>query len=321
MELILKKFSPKITEFKNGNVIDNILNVYPIYVINLEEDIYRKVYIKDLLKKEKVNYFLIEVKRMNVEDVNILNIKFRQITILGCAVSHLWCINNAISNNFDRFIIFEDDIVFHKDYKNKYKEYVNLNFDLLMLGACDFNFKENYATSNLSDKPSYNDILYYPNKNSLGGHANLYSLNFAKEFFKYKITNEFKEFDTDYELFYPNYNIAICFPNLIITELTTTNNFHFYSPLKCDKSYQLYISKCYPESFSLFDYKYITIDFIKFAVNEKHFINYNDLIEKYCCDKSKTCNILDLKSVLLNNTYCLGDILSIKNIFKYEKQN
>ncbi len=59
MEFILKKYSPKITQFKNGNIIDNVLNLYPIYVINLEEDIYRKIYMKNLLKREKLNYFFV----------------------------------------------------------------------------------------------------------------------------------------------------------------------------------------------------------------------------------------------------------------------
>ena len=311
MELILKNYSPKLTQVKNGNIIDNVLNLYPIYVINLEEDIYRKIYMKNLLKREKLNYFLVEVKRMTLEDINIAKIKTRETTIFGCAVSHLWCINNAIEKNYEQFIIFEDDIVFHKNYKNKFKDYLNLNlkFDLLMLGACDFKLKENLE---LSNKPHKN-ILYYPSKNALGGHANLYSLSFAKDFLEYKMTHEFKEFDTDYQVFYPKYNIAVCFPNLVITELTTTNNFHFYSPLH-GNSYKNYASNCYPESFSLLDYKYMTIDFMKFAL-DKVFINYKDLVEKYC-HKIQKCHILDLKDVLLNNTYSLADIIEIKNLLK-----
>jgi GR25 family glycosyltransferase involved in LPS biosynthesis len=315
MELILENYSPKVTQIKNGSITDNVLNLYSIYVINLEEDIYRKTYIKFLLKKEKINYFLIEVKRMNNEDINISKIKIREITTLGCAVSHLWCISNAIEKKFERFIVFEDDIVFHKNYKTKIEHYLNLNFDLLMLGACDFRLKENIVLSNITNKP-HKDILYYPSKNALGGHANLYSLNFAKDFFAYKMTNKFKEFDTEYDIFYPKYNIAICLPNLIITELTTTNNYHHYSPLNGNSnSYKRYVSNCYPESFSLLDYKYITIDFIKFASTNKSFINYKDLVEKYC-DKNKTCCISDLKTILLDNTYSLKDVMNINNLFK-----
>lgn len=313
MELILENYSPKVTQMKNGTIKDNILNLYPIYVINLEEDIYRKIYIKFLLKKEKINYFLVEVKRMTDQDINITKVKMRQITTLGCAVSHLWCINNAIDKQFEKFIIFEDDIVFHKNYKTKFEHYLNLNFDLLMLGACDFQLKDNLLLSNMKNKPC-KDILYYPSKNALGGHANLYSLKFAKDFLNYKMTNQFKEFDSEYEIFYPKYNIAICYPNIVITELTSTNNCHFYSPLNGNSnSYKRYISNCYPVTFSLLDYKYITIDFIKFALNTKHFINYKDLIEKYC-DKNKNCIISDLNNILLNNTYSLENVINMVNM-------
>lgn len=40
MNFILKIYSPKITYIKNGGLTENILNFFPIYVINCEEDIH-----------------------------------------------------------------------------------------------------------------------------------------------------------------------------------------------------------------------------------------------------------------------------------------
>jgi GR25 family glycosyltransferase involved in LPS biosynthesis len=311
MNDIIGTYSPKLSYMKNGGIIDNNLNLYPIYVINIESDFTRKAYIKYLLKKEKINYCLVEVKKMTAEIINKLNIPFRQISIFGCAVSHLWCINNAIQNNYDKFIIFEDDIIFHKNYKTQFKKYINLNLDLLMLGACDFNFRDNIDTTRNKDI-IWSSLLYYPTKNALGGHGNLYSLNFAKEFLKHKLTNEFKEFDEEYELFYGKYNIAICFPNIVITELTTTNNFHFFSPLS--NGFKKYISNCFPESFTYLDYDYMTIDFIKFFLDNKC-KTYKELVDKYC-EKNKKCLVKNLNEILMNNYYSLDELAKIKGLLK-----
>ena len=35
---------------------------------------------------------------------------------IGCCLSHLWCLQNVIVNKYENAIIFEDDIIFHKDF-------------------------------------------------------------------------------------------------------------------------------------------------------------------------------------------------------------
>jgi GR25 family glycosyltransferase involved in LPS biosynthesis len=301
MDKILDNYSPKITYFKNTtNIEDNILNNYPIYVINLKTDITRKIYIHCLFKKEKINYHLIEVERIKNEEKKTLNLSKTMTKVLGCAVSHLWCIQNAVKQNLSHFIIFEDDIIFHKNYQERLKICLNYNAGLLMLGACDFYFKHNLENS------SSKENIYYPSKNALGGHANLYSLSFAKIFLNYKLTNEFCEFDTEYEKFYNEHKICICYPNLVITELTTTNNFHNYSPIY--RSYLKYRENCFDNKFTLMDYKYITIHFIEYALINKYIIkDFNKLIEKYC-KETKYKIYENLETVLLNNGYSLEDI-------------
>jgi GR25 family glycosyltransferase involved in LPS biosynthesis len=301
MNQILNNYLPKITYFQNtNNIVDNILNNYSIYVINLKNDIYRKCYIQHLLKKEKINYFLVEVERVTYKEVKILNLTDKMAKVLGCAVSHLWCIQNAIKENLPNFIIFEDDIIFHKNYQERLQICLNYNADLLMLGACDFSLKHNLENSSCKEN------IYYPSKNALGGHANLYSLHFAKIFLNHKLVQPFCEFDTEYEKFYKDYKIAICYPNLVITELTTTNNFHNYSPIQ--NSYVKYRENCFDNTFTLMDYKYITIHFIEFVLNNKDtIIDFTKLIENYC-KVTKYKIIEDLNDVLLNNGYTLEDI-------------
>lgn len=329
MNLILENFLPKVTYFKNGIIENNVLNNFTIYVINLNEDVYRRAYITHLFKKERINYNLVQVNRITKRDIELANCTVRKWSILGCATSHLWCIKHAIDANCSRFIIFEDDIIFHKDYQNKLADCLHLPFDLLMLGACDFTLKDNLllmedkkATHKDSHTQLYTDKVYYPSKNALGGHANVYSLDFAKEFYEYKVsTPVFKEFDTEYVNFYDKWKMAICYPNIVITELTTTNNFHIFSPFDT-ACYARYISNCFPEEFTLLDYNYMTIDFIKFVADGRRYhihisTTYSELIKQYLLSKrSVKCYLSNLEELFNSNLYTTQDIKCIQQCIR-----
>ena len=90
---------------------------------------------------------------------------------IGCCLSHLWCLDKIIEKKMKNAIIFEDDIIFHKNFENMfYNLFSKKKYDFLLLGACDFNFsKKNFKHLNKG--------IYKPDKTSTkvyGAHANYY---------------------------------------------------------------------------------------------------------------------------------------------------
>ena len=35
---------------------------------------------------------------------------------VGCYLSHMWCLQDIVKNNYNNAIIFEDDIIVHKNF-------------------------------------------------------------------------------------------------------------------------------------------------------------------------------------------------------------
>jgi len=240
MNEILNEYSVSVQSILNEEPpFQNVLNNIPIYVIHLKSDIFRKSYITYLFKRLHINYMLISVELLTNEKIN----KYSQLcdvncslSQFGCVLSHLWCLKNAIFNNFPKFIIFEDDVVFHGDFLNRINKYLNTPFDMVMLGACDFQLQEN--KKNMNKKWG----VYFPKQNALGAHANLYTLSFAKTLYNWKISHIVVEFDRHYDMFYSTHKIAVCYPNLVICELSTSNIQHYFGP--CNKNlYNNYIKK------------------------------------------------------------------------------
>ena len=184
--------------------LENITNIknsfidFPIYVINLENDIYRRAHIKFITSIIGLNYTLVKVKPISDETKNIIDEKNKK-GMIGCFLSHLWCIKNAIENNHKYFLIFEDDIIFHKNFESLFKKINYKKYDMLQLGCCDFNLNKNIANIDLSKNKGL--FIYNPKEIALGAYGNIYNLNFAKLIY-YEKLNEFSEFDTKFNLYY-----------------------------------------------------------------------------------------------------------------------
>jgi GR25 family glycosyltransferase involved in LPS biosynthesis len=310
MEEIINNYDVNILSYINGSNKDNLLNNLPIYIINLKSNVIRRHYIKYIMHQMRINYNLVIVDTINddiydkIEKINIKVDKFK----LGCVLSHLYCIKICIDSNFEKFLILEDDIIFHKNFDKFFTlELLNLDFDILMLGAVDFNYDYNKQFI----KSATNDMcIYKPNRQALGAHANIYSNSFAKKLYKYKITNKIVEFDVDFKFFYNKNNIYICTPNLIVCELSTTNlNHNFgYNFLRFKK----YIKQIFPDKFTYKDYKYITIDFINYAKKCNDINSFKHLVEDYIKTLTKEEEIkLLIYDSLLQSGYSINDIIQI----------
>lgn len=142
IESILNKYKATIYDvinIKKKNFINN--RIKKIFVINLADNVVRRNYILVLMKKYNINFSLVVVNRINEKTYNLVaNTKITKDE-LGCTLSHLWCLREIIKQNYENAIIFEDDIIFHKNFKEMFVSIFQNDYDFLMLGACDYSFK------------------------------------------------------------------------------------------------------------------------------------------------------------------------------------
>ena len=260
---ILDNYKVILTSYKRNEERKSILNQYTenIYVINLKNDKIRRNYIKLLFKKLNIEYTLVVVEPISDDLFSLLRGVEKQLSKseVGCSLSHLWCLKHIIENKYKGgSIIFEDDIVVHKNFESMFEQlFKEKQFDFLSMGACDFDFFDvNYK--------NVKNGLYQPclsSKRCYGAHANYYSLNGAKYIFKLK-SLFFSFFDNNFSSIFKHFNTSafITYPNLFVTELSTSNinhKYHFYS------SYEVYFySNCFT-NFKFQEYRFLYLCMIQ----------------------------------------------------------
>lgn len=266
-----------INDLQNLEYINKKIN--KIYVINLINDNLRKNYIEIIMKKMNINYNLVRVNK--IDYCPSYNMKKSEY---GCYLSHLWCLNDAKKNNYKEIIIFEDDIIFHKNFKQMFYDlFANSNYDLVMLGAFDKFF------SSLNYRNVQNNTYYPKCKFILGAHAIYYSQKAIEYTLTYKNNNKIVAFDIDFiNIFnYFNKTAVICYPNLVVVELSTTNINHNYCFLNEKKEYYYY-SKT-QINFNFNDYYFIYLCFFqkKYQILFEDNITFEDYIDLILVDYYK----------------------------------
>ena len=117
-----------------------------IYIINLDDAVDRRRCIEAQLTKLNVkNYTFFKAIRPSMDILNNYrnfsrnnpqNIRRNE---LGCLLSHIGVMKDALHNNYDTIIILEDDVVIlDVDFIEKIKAHIislKNNFDVLLLGA------------------------------------------------------------------------------------------------------------------------------------------------------------------------------------------
>jgi GR25 family glycosyltransferase involved in LPS biosynthesis len=139
--------------------MSKLLKNCPTYVINLIERNDKKSYIEKLFNKQKIKF---EFYRPTKNESNPKR---------GCLESHLHLIKNAIKNNYEKILIFEDDVKFLKSI-HEIKEPPN-DWNMIYLGGTvhrvmdtknkDYTRVQTWTTHayfiNLKDKEFVNKIM------------------------------------------------------------------------------------------------------------------------------------------------------------------
>lgn len=98
------------------------------FYINLE---HRKE--KDLITKQ-------ELKKLGIKKPNRFNAIKHEIPLVGCAMSHIACLEKAKELNWSHVIIFEDDIKIEgkNSIISKFNKFIKYDFDVLYLGCWNY---------------------------------------------------------------------------------------------------------------------------------------------------------------------------------------
>jgi GR25 family glycosyltransferase involved in LPS biosynthesis len=308
---IIEKYKVKVIDIINNK--NSVINkkISKIFVINLIHDTEKRNYIITLLSKFNINYSIVIVNYIPDQLFNtIYNSTKLLITKyeLGCCVSHLWCLNQIILNNYKNALILEDDIILHKNFVNRLINILESKpkIDFLLLGAHDFFFSEcNYQ--NVKDK------LYKPDKKSkklYGAHANYYSLNGAKRQY-YIRCSEIGFFDKEYNLMF-NYldESYICYPNLVVSNVCTSSLNH-EKKLGSDVEKDYY-QRCFI-NFNFNKYHFIYIHIFK-DIDIKDTDSYKSYIARCLYSHVNDFNkISEIANRLDYDFFKIDDIKAIKN--------
>ena len=97
-------------------------------------------YINLEIRPERNGLTISELRKLGIKKPNRFNAITHEIPLVGCAMSHIGCIEKAKELNWDYVIIFEDDIKIESKKKciEKFNKYIKTDFDVLYLGCWNF---------------------------------------------------------------------------------------------------------------------------------------------------------------------------------------
>lgn len=233
----------------------------PMYVITLRGDVFRRSHVSFLMARHHLSHTMVVVDR----PCSPVPSPFQNTGEWGCYRSHLWCLSDAIGRGYETFIIFEDDILLHREFPARLQTVCNTmraqHLDMVMLGSCDFNLKHNLT------RLDPNARMYRPERAALGSHATMYTGAFAADLVRLKQQTP-RPYDEGFQELYDSRRIAVCYPNLVICELTTTNIGHNFSPL-VPRRYNSYLSRCFSGRLDYAQYDMFFVKFLEFVYHHE----------------------------------------------------
>jgi glycosyl transferase, family 25 len=153
--LFLKKKNVKENfNYSHNETLFNLID--KIYVINMDKDKERMSILDKKLKKMGIEYERIsgiDGKKKYKELKDKTKIRPGQ---LGCLMSHIKILEKAKNNNYQNILIFEDDVIFCKNFIEKLVKLLKKvkqnegNFDVLYLGC-----SQKHEWKNIVEKENY----------------------------------------------------------------------------------------------------------------------------------------------------------------------
>lgn len=198
---------------KKENFTNN--NIDKIYVINLKKNQDRLEKFMENAKKANVKverFDAVYGKELSKDHPDILKYFVKDHGLnpgkIGCALSHIKIWEDAINNNYNNIIVFEDDAIIPKDFWDKFNEAYNElpeDWDIVYMGL---NWPYVRKISNNISK-----VIYKKSNSNFGTHAMLINVNYIKKLINIKISDPIDLFIKNHnnEKFYFSYNLKIIY--------------------------------------------------------------------------------------------------------------
>jgi glycosyl transferase family 25 len=210
-----------------------------VYVINLKKDNEKLKSVSNELSEQHIVFERFDAIDGNTvkDDERISKIcnKFCYNVIKGCALSHRTIWEKALEKRYEHTAIFEDDVLFHKDFNNILQlNYYNIpnDFDIVYLGAMfDCGDTSIYNKINEKIKNIHNTKIneHILKVNGCGG---FYGYIISKKCIE-KILNEKISFhiDTNMTTYIKKYNLkAYAFNPVLVEQNIVNSNLSFKFP-------------------------------------------------------------------------------------------
>ena len=128
---------------------DDRMHIDKVFIINLKQRTDRKEHMLNQLSQQNIiNYEFFDAIKPTLEEVNKWNPKFcynihtarpnnYKIGCLGCLKSHLNIMKLALSRNYKRILVLEDDTIFKQSFETifAYSSQIHNEFDMLYLAG------------------------------------------------------------------------------------------------------------------------------------------------------------------------------------------
>lgn len=202
---------------KKENFTNN--NIDKIYVINLKKNQDRLEKFMENAKKANVKverFDAVYGKELSKDHPDILKYFVKDHGLIpgqiGCALSHIKIWEDAIKNNYNNIIVFEDDAIIPEDFWDRFNQAYNelpKDWEMLLIGCCT-------CTGNTTNKTKLIKA------NSTGNWCTtgyLININYCKKLidriYKNKIERSIDEYT---RMFYSSDNVYIPFPPFILQD-------------------------------------------------------------------------------------------------------
>lgn len=201
------------------------------FVVNLKRSFDRRKYMQDLLKDFPYPWEFFEavdgreIKNLSevYNETKAIHFYGKALTQgeVGCALSHLGIYKKMIDENIDKALIFEDDVIFEKNFLTVFDilKNISLHNDIILLGQLN-----DYLIKNKLGKKITNEHKIYRIFNSgYGTHAYLIDVVAAKKILELNFPVRMPADDWHY--LYKFINIYIIQPYIVnqIGEKLTSN--------------------------------------------------------------------------------------------------
>ena len=244
---------------KNNKKLDNCLNLFNKHRIDCE--------IIRVNELDKVNYFNKILKLYEKEEIYQKKFFIKKNGELGLTISTILCLLDAYRNNLKNIIIFEDDILIHKNLEDemfKLKDII-LDKDYVYLGASQHSW---HKLKIISNKNYYEYNKSNPSTGTFAIFLNKKMIEIAlKEYLKmiYIVDNL-------NILIKEKLKIITIFPNLVISDVSE-------SDIREKRNFESHLDR-FKWDISLYDYLVEECDY-NFKFNKKKdVINLNEILDK-----------------------------------------